>query len=865
MHVKQSAIASLARWRDVVLYGACGAIVALFIAPIATKRFAPFLQSLLHSANVQVFQALLALAVVATLHSIAGTRLSHLRAALRYPPLPVSVALGVVLIPLVGRILNAPETLTFKQVFIIEGIYAATWLLQVGASLLAEVVSVASTQKNLSKHGSTAEGASLKRWLAREEPIEDTASDMFDHTLVAERLVQKLQAGESTIALQGDFGSGKSSVAAISRTLARQQKLPLIFAQVSCWGFGQSIDAQEELLTGIIRAVNKHVDTFGVRRLPAEYVSAVGHRASWLETLLKLLTGKRSPIHVLQDLSPLLGAVHKRGVVFVEDADRNFPTFDMSQLEGLLVRLREVPGLSFVLCVSPTQKIDLARLCDQTEIVPPLDRAATLRLIHETREMLLKEYPVEIMLDAIHPLLSNDDDYRVLDWHLDYFWPWQLVLHGLAKTPRTLKRALRRLVHAWPALRGEVHIDDLISICVLREGAQNAFAFFSQNYRFFKPAGKDTNDLAPNAKTRLKESLQEEWQEITATKTFDGRSAVWLMKELFPASATITGISGVHTLHRQSMQSDRRGSVYARRLLTESTVGDEISDQRILRLLRDAETDDNALREVAKVITDSKFASDAFEEFASYADFRRFLPLLSEVYKAIQDRCGARLSRDEHPGFFAPWRLVNRNKPAEFEPWLVSELRKCIPNHLRLLTDIYYFWLGTDEHTADERVEARRTILEALQAAWLTMSPTEIPNGFDPGFPYTMFHLFFTSDYEKPVTVPLNKIEDWSWTSGPILNAARARPSIILPQVITVLNSAVNRGNEIPRFKLNRPLLESRFRDSARDILSHVANGFELSPELNAQEHHLIALAIQNAKDVVASYQPDSHTRTDAA
>lgn len=860
MHVKRSTVATLARWRDVVLYATIGATAAVFIAPTTDEWAAALLQNYLPSFNTFVLEAVVAVLAVVALHRIAATRLSHFRNMLWYPPMPTSVGLGILIIPLVGRAFNAPVRLTLQQSFIFALIYGVLWSAQTGLSLLGERVRCTATEKDDSSGKET-----LMSWLAREEPIDDPARDLFNHTVIAERLLQKLEAGESTVALQGDFGSGKTSIGAIARGIARRKRLPLIFAQVSCWGFGQSIDAQEELLAGIIREVNKQVDTFVVQRLPSEYITAIGQRSSWVEPILRLLARKRNPVRVLQELSPLLAAVHHRVVVFVEDADRNIPTFDISQLEALLVRLREVFGVSFVLCVSPTQKTDLAKLCDQTEIIPPLDRASTLRLIHEIRERLLKQYPVEIMLDSIQPLLASDDDYKVLDWHLDYFWPWQLVLHGLAKTPRILKRALRRVAEAWPSLHGEVHIDDLISVSVLREGAPAAFDFLLRNYRFFKPAAKETRDLAPNAKTQLKESLQKEWAEVTATKDFDVRCAIWLMKELFPASATVTGISGVHTLHRQSMQSDRRGSVYARRLLTESVVGDEISDQRILRLLRSAKTDEKALCELAGAITDSKFASDAFEEFASSADFQQFLPLLSEVYEVIRQRSGARLSRDEHPGFFAPWRLVIHNRPQAFEAWLVGELEKCIPMHLHLLTEVYYFWLGTDDHKFDERVRARQSILNSLRAAWSRMPAAEIANGFDPTFAYTLFHIFFTSDYQKPETVPLSNIQDWAWSGSIVFAAARANPSIILPQVIIVLNSAINRGRDIPTFTLDGKILEPWFGSSAKDILLLIAAGFEISSELSAQEQYLLRVAIEQIKQSAPFYQRPSQSKIDAA
>jgi hypothetical protein len=530
----------------------------------------------------------------------------------------------------------------------------------------------------------------LLAWIKRESPISDTGSDLFNHQIIAERLLRRLSEGESTIALLGAFGSGKSSIGRLAASIARARRLPLVFAEVSCWGFGESLDAQEELLTQVIRGVSKHVDTFALRNLPAEYVGAMGSNLGWYGTVLRIINGKRSPQRVLQQLSPMLSVIGTRVVLFIEDADRNFATFDMSRLESLLMRMREIPGLSFVLCVSPSQKIDLSRLCERTEMVPELDQRTTLQLIERTRSLLLRKHPVGIMLDRLDGLLAGDRDFAMLEGALGYYWPRQYILPALAASPRTLKRILRRVVEAWPDLCGEVTIDDLINISVLREGAPEAFAFFRRNHRFFRTALKE-HSVTESAKTKLKESLSEEWQQIVASHTFDARSAAWLMKDIFPSSAGITGLFASHTIRHQSVQSERRGWIYARRLISETAFGDEISDQRLFELLSKAQSDDVMLSELARAITDSRFASDAFEEFAHALEFDRFLPLLSQVYRIIRERHGARLSRDDHPGFFAPWRLIMHNRPEGFEHWLVAELRLCIPKHLRLMTDFITF------------------------------------------------------------------------------------------------------------------------------------------------------------------------------
>ncbi len=794
----------------------------------------------------------IALIAVVLLHKIAGVRLAHIRHLHRYPPLPVAVIIGILLVGLVDALLD--KQVDWRATAALAFVYAAVWILQAftraawetrrGPELSSDLAHVSRPSDAL------ATDEELIAWIERESPISHPASDVFGHHIIAERLLRRLSEGETTVALVGAFGSGKSSIGRLGARLAAAKRLPLVFAEVSCWGFGESLDAQEELLAQVVRRVSQHVDTFGLRSLPAEYVGAMGSHMGWYGTALRILNGKRSPERVLQQLSPILSVIGKRVVLFVEDADRNFPTFDMTQLESLLIRLRDVPSLSFVLCISPSRKLDLSRLCERTEIVPDLDQQSTLILFARTRDLLLTQHPVSIMIDRLEGLLATDRDMNMLEGSLGWYWPRQYVLPALAASPRTLKRILRRVLNAWPELCGEVAIDDLINVSVLREGAPEAFDFFRRNHRFFRAALKEHNELADSAKTKLDESLKKEWQEISATATFDARSAAWLMKEIFPSSAGITGLFASHTIRHQSMQSERRGAIYARRLISESAFEDQVSDQRMFELLTKGQSDDKMLAELAATITDSSFASDTFEEFANALEFDRFLPLLSQVYRVIRERHGRRLSREDHPGFFAPWRLILHNRPQGFEEWLIRELRLCIPKHLRLMTDIYYFFLGADRHTFAEREPSRRAIHAALKEAWTSIPPAQIAQGFDESYPYTLFHLIFTSDYQKPETVPLNQIEQWAWSGRPIAAAAEAAPLIMLPQIINAVNLESNRGREVPRFTLDEALFSTWFGDDAPAIISLIARGFELPAGLDPQARYLIGQAIEHLQTI---------------
>jgi hypothetical protein len=756
--------------------------------------------------------------------------------------------IGILLVGLVHGIIHkhvdwratAALAVAYAAVWILQTIARAVWALRRGHNQSSDLTHVSGPSLSTDEE--------LIAWIQRESPISDPASDVFGHEIIAKRLLRRLSEGETTVALVGTFGSGKSSIGRLAARVAATKHLPLMFAEVSCWGFGESLDAQEELLTQVIRRVSQDVDTFGLRSLPAEYVGAMGSHMGWYGTALRILNGKRSPERVLQQLSPILSVIGKRVVLCVEDADRNFPTFDMTQVESLLIRLRDIPGLSFVLCISPNQKLDLSRLCERTEIVPDLDQRATLRLFGRIRDFLLQQHPVPIMIDRLEGIIAGDRDMNMLEGSLGWYWPRQYTLPALAASPRILKRILRRVLDAWPELCGEVAIDDVINMSVLREGAPEAFDFFRRNHRFFRPALKEHNELTDSAKTKLDESLKKEWQEISTAATFDARSAAWLMKYIFPSSAGITGLFASHTIRHQSMQSERRGVIYARRLISESAFEDEVSDQRMFELLTKAQSDDGVLAELAVTITDSNFASDAFEEFAHTLEFDRFLPLLSKVYCVIRGRHGARLSRDDHPGFFAPWRLVMHNRPDSFQEWLAGELQLCIPKHLRLMTDIYYFFVGADRHTYAEREPSRRAIHAALKQAWSTIPALEIAAGFDASHAYTLFKLLFCSYEEKPETIPLNSVEDWAWSGAPIAAAADAAPSVMLPQIIYAVNSAGNRGQQIPRFTLDEAVFRGWFGADGAAVIALIRRGFDLPPDLDPYARQLVVNAVEQMR-----------------
>jgi hypothetical protein len=853
------------RWIRILAAAFVAAIVFAYAGPLICSKSQSFEQAFFGNDALGIVALFIAAFTgITVVHRWIGSELGHARQMFRYPPLPMAVFMGLIIASCLPRfsdgLLSKSNPTNWSDNVLIAVVYALFWFVYAGARQFTKCSEFSdSAIAPLQQSAKSLSDAELKSWLKRDEPISDGTLDLFDHTIIARRLLDRLRREESTIALQGEFGSGKSSVCRIVAQEAKNNEINTIFVFVSCWGFEDATRAQKEVLEAILRDVSREVDCLSIRELPEAYSDAIGSHSTWARTLLQIGQRRLSPIAQLRRLSPILAAINRKVLVVIEDVDRTGIRFDITQIQALLMQFREVHGLSFILAISPIQQVDFVKLCDHLEMMPVMERGQILQLIHQTREMLLREFPAGIVLDKLQPLIAEDDDYTIFDQHLSYAWPWQIALCELLNQPRLLKHALRRVLDAWPRLHGEVNFDQLISIAALRVAAPEAFQFFCDRFHLFASAMKsDTSSLAASAKTNFKENLICEWKNVCAAGQFDINSVASLLKHIYPMTAAVTGISAVHAVVRQSMQSTRRRDVFARRLFTERPNPGEVRDQHILRLMQAAASDANALRKLAETITDSQSASDAFEDFADAVMFESELQLLTEVYAIIRERHGVRADRDACPGFFAPWRRITDNRPKGFEDWLAAELVKCIPGHLRLLTNIYYFWLGTNKHSREERTRARQAIIESVKTAWKAASPEAIAAGFDPTFPYVLFHLVFTSDFEQPDAVPFSKIEDWIWSGPILLKASQLHPEIILPHILIALNDDEKRGREIPKYAFQRDRLLKWFGDESGKLLSLIASGFAIHPEMPEQVKYLINLGKEAARAESANIQVDA-------
>jgi hypothetical protein len=862
--------ARLNRWAELVLLTVIGSfalalfgsrifvVVDDFILKVAAKED---YDSALNYLSIAIF------ITIGFLHYFLRTRISHLEHILKYPPLPCVVMFSFLVAPL--------WPLPFESA---GGIIKGDWGLAIFCSITSAVVwllyakcfsffdqyfSSGNDREVEAQDSPELDENPLVRWLHQHDAIHDRKLDLFDHTIVSDRLAKRLQEKAQSMALLGLYGAGKSSVCQML-----EQKSEDIFVTVSCWGFSSSEKIQGILLERILEELAKHVDCFNIRTLPDHYIKAIGGYSSCLDSLLKLVSHNKTPPSEIERLSPILSAINKRIVVVIEDLDRNQEGFKLSQIQALLMQLKHVKEVSFILAISPSQDVDFLKVCEYLELIDDLPRHRIMEIVDQLRSVFLEGSCGIILTEPMPSLLTDEAHLLQGDRSLSYHYPRERSLFCLLNTPRKLRTTMLRVFTVWQDIQGEVRIDDLISMCTLRIAAPEAFRYFQKNWSKIGAVANERNakKFVKDGNQKICDQLLEEWGHAVLGVDFDHQAAAELICKLCPEFSTVVRRKSSHQQPSQSMAKACRRSVYAKRLFSESVAGETIKDQFILQCLQQSRTDRKYLTKLAEEITDSDSAADVFKDFSVVKNFRLHLDLLSQVCKVIKQRHGPICHHRSNYGLLAVWRMIESGNQDGVNEWVRLEIKACIPRYLNLMELLYAAWFGTFPQNSDARKGIRLMMLSGLKKAWEDADTTEVAKSFDPLQPYTLFNLIYTPDFQNSDAVHYGKIEDWAWLGPIIWLGCQKQPHVFIPQVVVLLarNDAGGGSREL-QYEFNMDAVNQFLGENARNFFETLATVFEIPEGFSEQNQYRLGLAKDRALELFDSFTDEPPEEADTA
>ena len=321
----------------------------------------------------------------------------------------------------------------------------------------------------------------------------------------------------------------------------------------------------------------------------------------------------------------------------------------------------------------------------------------------------------------------------------------------LLDTPRRLKLVARRVHSAWDTLHGELYFNDLLVLCVLREGAPDAFNFLLQNMDAARQ--KSTTNLDTHPKT-----VKAAWDKLIADHP-NGDGVQKLVETL--GFAQLSHESGSEA-HPQGV-ANSEPTDYLRRALSERVDAADVRDQTVL-------SDIVAYRDGKSQVMVEKLSStwerspylQRWEHFSNLLPTASLLPLAAKI---VDTRLNNMQSGEKDEPILAIWRRVNRrlnkNDPDNVE-WLSEQTTRTLPFSLSYSNALYYFWASRQYGIVNEagRTKVREAVYKAAQNIFT--NGAALRRALSSSDLWALRHLVQPVDHQEPASI-LSSPADWSW------------------------------------------------------------------------------------------------------
>lgn len=629
----------------------------------------------------------------------------------------------------------------------------------------------------------------LSLWYHDDTAITSAENDLFDLEIIAQRMARRLiDEPVSAQTLLGRLGTGKTTVRLFVEEYLRNHypKAPLTFVAIELWPYETPRAAVEGILRSITERLAEHVTTSQLNGLPtayAEAIAAASGLATWIPNVRKQAA---SPYELLEELDNIAAVIGQRIVLWIEDLERfafgnpGAKFAEASEWERLTPIRALLYGLdrlkSFTIVTATTdlfQRFDLEKIARYVERIPEIPYQLARRIISRARKQWMDEVTyIDPVPKLARAKLGWDDNDEALPFGIivNSINSLGVAVSTLAVSPRTLKQGLRRCNEGWRRLRGEVDLDDLLAMCVLREAAPDVFAIVERNIqdlrgRVLRSRREDRNPIAEVEKEVVELGLEDRQRQAVAyiiQNVFDKRS--WRPQGF-----------------RSSNHAD-----YWQRFLTLPDLSESEQDQAALRTMIDS--DDAA---VVKLLSDPA-RSSTVEDFSLILPPKRLQRLLLTLVAArLHENPSTWDEGRTPPGLIPYWRMLRERSDALDIDVLVEDVLKSLelaaPTNIALLEEVVHWIATSSPELADllpprEHIRIKQRSRELLRDVY-TGKAQLLAERLRDTFPFTLFWLCWGLERIRSGRARGVPFEGWQPFANTLIEALKIDPTTVAAQI----------------------------------------------------------------------------------
>ncbi len=856
----------LLRWQKLGL----GTVALALLSSIALYAFRGSIQSLQLPVPLWIFFSLLFLAPI-TYHAIGNIPSREgLMYVLWHPPLVTGLLaypalLTSLLIYAKPEVFNSGlaqmllDERFLLSVLTLYAIYIAYFSISVSYSICHETIR--SLKKYLHNKRATCEEAGKDdismsgslEWIYNDEPISSKESDKFGHYSLASTMASRVIQNDietnspKSQALIGPLGAGKSGIILMMRSIveASEQSHRIRFVMVSLWEYLSVEAAVSGIITALIDELGKNIDTLDLRHTSDRYLRAAGTAGGTWSLLTSLFHKPETPFQVLEDLGRALRATNLQFVLCVEDLERFAVTSNsfakpgqegtdpakMNAIRALLYNLHKHARISVVLAASVEvdESLDLEKNVQYLERIPDIEVAERSKILDDFRKMITSD-PLFIdsaarsVREKITTYSQELYESRVsLIYDTAYTNTETDALLGLFANPRALKLGLREFLDFWTKNKGEVDLDDLLVLSLVKQLEPELSRLIRENIGQLRidKHNKEYEAIWSRAKQQI-ENLKLYYLDRSAAG-----SILKLLFDVDPVDKPQGVISRVHIDYFKRLRSSLRVEL-------------KHSDQRLLQLIDQ--------KEAAKIANelcegDNAHAVENFKRLFTGKLLIDVLPLLIDQIIAKQSRLSPYGQPPE--GFISHWRMTIYLKqngeihPDDLVEPLVASVVAATKGDLSVLSDIKYYYIdafrqnssdsrcllrGTDGST-DSRARVIKELHKVLVNTYAS-KPQELVQALSGKNSFTLRQILYVTPREPQQPLERDDFIEWPRFSNAIVQAMHISTQVMLPMIAAcitkdspdrVFGSNSYKYVYLPEhcadlFKNNQKLIEEEFR-----------------------------------------------------